>query len=379
MMTDTAHHSAARPAAQAGYVPFGAFRLLLSLLVVLQHAAAQLGTPGIRAAVGPFEPGSTAVFVFFVLSGTIIADAVDHTYRSRPFAFLANRLMRIVPSYAVALAVTLAVAALAFACGLGPIAADGSTLQPGDLVSPRVIAANLAAVLPGVPHGLFGEPVPMLIPIVWAVRIEVLFYVAYFAAVLISTTGGIGLGRVLSVFGAAALVAAVASVETGAGAALANAPFFVLGVAAHRLLARDRTFDGGAVIAGLFAAGALVLSLWRIASLDPVIAGTAQVRVTPVEIGLFIGLITLFANLATVRLEPGAWVRADRRLGDLTYPLYLNHMAVVSLAAAATVVPSAGGMAVASALAIVASWLIAAPTEPVIARLRDRIRGKRLD
>jgi peptidoglycan/LPS O-acetylase OafA/YrhL len=371
---------AARAATSDGYVPLGAFRLLLALLVLLQHAAAQIGTAGIAGVIGPFEPGSIAVYVFFVLSGFIIADAVALTYRDRPFAFLANRAMRIVPSYVVALVVFAVIAAIAFRAGFGPLDTDGPVLRPEDLASPRVFLGNLLAVLPLVPESLLGEPVPLMIPIVWAVRVELLFYGVFFAALLVSRLAGLPLGRVLAALGTIALAAAGLAFDASAGTAAADAPFFVLGVAAHRLLTRDPGPDAATLAAGALAMGALALCLVRLAALDPVVAGTLHLRAHAVEIGLFIGLLTLFANLALVRLPArGVVARADRRFGELTYPLYLNHMAVVSLAAAATVAPTPALFLLAMALAIGFSWLVAAPTEPVIARLRDRIRGRRLD
>lgn len=375
-MSDVVGSARTSLAARADYVPLGSFRLLLAMLVLLHHAAAQIGPPAIAEGIGPFEPGSVAVYVFFVLSGYIIADAVQRTYEGRPFAFIANRMLRIVPSYAVALAVFVLAAGAAFALDFGPLAAEGPALTPADLLSPRVLLGNLVAILPGFGHGLPGAPVPLLIPIVWAIRIEILFYGAIFAALLLARVTGVSFGRILASVGAALLAWSALRFEASAVSSLANAPFFVLGVAAHRLLALRDTSAAATALSAAFAVVAFALCVLRIASLDPVIGGTGYFRDHTTEIGLFCGLLALFAGLTLIRIAGrGPPARLDRRLGELTYPLYLNHMVAISFAAAVVATPTLPVFLAAMGFAVAVSWLIAAPTEPVIARWRDRVRG----
>lgn len=375
-MSDVVGSARTSLAARADYAPLGSFRLLLALMVLLHHAAAQIGPPAIADAVGPLEPGSIAVYVFFVLSGSIIAEAIQRTYEGRPFAFIANRMLRIVPSYAVALAAFIAAAGVAFALGLGSLAVEGPALTPADLVAPGVLLGNLVAILPGFAHGLPGAEIPLLIPIVWAIRVEILFYGAIFAALLVARVTGVSLGRILALIGAALLAWCAVRFEAGAASSLANAPFFVLGVAAQRLLAGRDTSTAATGLSTAFAVVAFALCVLRIASLDPVIAGTAHFRDHPTEIALFCGLLALFAGLTRLRISGrGPMARLDRRLGDLTYPLYLNHMAAISVAAVVASTPTVPIFLAAMGFAVAVSWLIAAPTEPVIARWRDRVRG----
>jgi peptidoglycan/LPS O-acetylase OafA/YrhL len=88
---------------QSIYRPFGAFRLFLASLVVLQHYLA-LAPHWLARKIEPFELGSLAVYVFFVASGYIISEAAHRFYSSRPIAFLANRFVRILPLAVVAIA-----------------------------------------------------------------------------------------------------------------------------------------------------------------------------------------------------------------------------------------------------------------------------------
>lgn len=365
--------SRARP--RSGHVPFGAARLLLALLVLLQHVAAQVAPPWIASAVSPFEPGSTAVFVFFTLSGVIIADAIDLTYQGRPVAFLANRLLRILPSYAVALLVAMLSAGVAFGLGLGPVETGRAVLTPGDLLSPAVFAANLAAAFPFVPDDLFGRA-PILIPVIWAVRVEMLFYAVMGLAVALSPSRR-SLDRTLAVIGLVALALPALAYERTAGTALAHAPFFVLGVALHRLTTRRFERTAAALVPLAFAAAGLALSLVRIASLPETIDGTPYARNLAGEIVLFLALTALVVALAAVRIESrGRFAAVDRALGELTYPLYLNHMAVVAFLAVLWPEATLPQAIAAILLAIGVSALIAGPTEPLIGRLRQRVRGR---
>jgi len=94
------------------YRPFGSFRLFLAFLVVLQHFIANAGPLGpIYDYFLPYGMGSLAVLVFFCLSGFVIAEAATQVYPDKPAAYLANRFLRIVPHYIVALATAVAILA----------------------------------------------------------------------------------------------------------------------------------------------------------------------------------------------------------------------------------------------------------------------------
>ncbi|BBE73342.1 acyltransferase family protein [Oharaeibacter diazotrophicus] len=367
-----------RSGTDRSYAPFGAFRLALAALVMLQHVAAQLAPAAFLDAVAPYEFGSTAVLVFFVLSGYVIADATQLVYARRPVAFLANRAMRILPSYAVALAVFGLAAATTLALG-GAVSADGTPLALADLADPRIWALNLAAALPGGERLAGDAPVPALIVVVWAVRIEMAFYVAWFALLLAARIARIDFDRLLTWAGVALLAASLVAFERTAGSTPAFVPFFVLGVTLQRLAGRSAAADR-LVTLGLvaIATAAMALSTARIADLPPTIGDTGHFRDGPAQVALFGGLVILMFALATIRL-PGRSAAAalDRRIGEQTYPLYLNHDTALMMVGAVL-----GAGVFASLLGAIAGLVlsvgVARLTEPVIGLARDRIRGRRL-
>jgi peptidoglycan/LPS O-acetylase OafA/YrhL len=90
------------------YRYFGAFRLLLAFLVMFHHYLFELAPEGSFLRSLKFELGSVAVLVFFVLSGFVISEAVDKLYFRKPAAFIANRFLRIVPHFTVAVVLSAA-------------------------------------------------------------------------------------------------------------------------------------------------------------------------------------------------------------------------------------------------------------------------------
>jgi peptidoglycan/LPS O-acetylase OafA/YrhL len=68
----------------------------------------------------------------------------------------------------------------------------------------------------------------------------------------------------------------------------------------------------------------------------------------------------------------------DRRIGDLSYPVYLNHYTVLILIASFGVSRSWASLWLALAGSIVVSWIAAIIIETPIRPLRNRIRGESL-
>ncbi|MDE3177542.1 MAG: acyltransferase [Pseudomonadota bacterium] len=91
------------PPALARLPALDGLRGLLAVVVVLWHATAPLGLSWFTA------PAQFAVFGFFVLSGLVLARGWD----GRPLAFLAQRLVRLWPTYALCLALGFLIAGAA--------------------------------------------------------------------------------------------------------------------------------------------------------------------------------------------------------------------------------------------------------------------------
>jgi peptidoglycan/LPS O-acetylase OafA/YrhL len=342
------------------YRLFGTYRLLLATLVLVMHGAGvMLPDP---SALRASSIGNAAVFSFFVLSGFVIAEALESFYRTDSGRFLANRLLRMMPAYWIAVAVTLALW----------LAIDHPDLA-------RVTPANLLGNLV-----LFGTDLQissfLVISIVWSLIIEMEFYIcAALIYGLIKRTGW--RGAWLALAAAIGLGGNVLVVQTDAYfrffGPLFYAPFFVLGAGLYFL---DRN------------------SLPRLPTLVvTLIAGILALRgyaayILRTQINLPVSLMVLLAlfglMLVLMRMRIPAANRWDGRLGDITYPTYLLHLGVgefiCATATGAVNQPfptTAGGIAgilVMLAASLAAAVLLQMVVLRPLGAWRNRLRGTAL-
>ena len=315
------------------YRPFGLYRLGLAVLVLLSHSLwMSAGGDSFLARVGL---GNVGVMSFFVLSGFIVSEALATFYAGRSGAFLVNRFNRLYPPFVAALAVSIALHALA---GVG-------------VFSARNLIGNALALIPFAQNNAMGTlPAYDFIPIVWAVRAEVMFYVAAGAAAFLGWTG----------FGTVAFVVLLLQLATYAWQLPYNlsfygqfAPYFVLGVAFHR---RHRVVAGVALVATL-------------AHYAVYVSAGASSAPAVVSFGLFCLSLGIFARLSG---RQSRHVDLDRRFGDMSYPVYLVHSGVivlVSLVATGYLAHAAAiGLTLLIAVALIAA--VEAPMRSVRARVR---------
>ena len=321
------------------YRPLGTFRLFLALLVVFQHYVQWVFPGAVQRAVMPFEPGSTAVYVFFCLSGLVIAEAADRVYRGRTIAFAANRFLRIVPLYVATIAATVAAIVM--------IVPDTNVLAARNLV------ANLLLIVP-LPGRMAIEPDMKLIRIAWALRFEAAFYIAI-AAVLLA---GANFRRALVWTSAAILTLAIVDHVTGRTWTpfVAAAAFFIAGACYYLAISGDR-------LAAFVAAAAFALSIVKMGALAP----------------LFIILCGCCAALAVLSIS-SRLRRVDQLCGDLSYPVYLGHWLplFVFVESGAAADASAGVRASVLFLGLLCPLLLYLAVEPTVTRMRDLIRGRNL-
>lgn len=159
----------------------------MAFLVVLQHFIANAGPLGpIYDYFLPYGTGSLAVLVFFCLSGFVIAEAATQVYPGKPAACLANRFLRIVPHHIVALATAVAILAAFKTWGT----LHSPELGHLDLAGPHAFdwsntAANVPGSMPGVNWFLSFD----FVDVIWAVRVEMVFYFAVFLVLLVPNRG----------------------------------------------------------------------------------------------------------------------------------------------------------------------------------------------
>jgi peptidoglycan/LPS O-acetylase OafA/YrhL len=155
------------------YRPFGTFRLILAFAVVVSHFQESL----IPAGMDVHEKilGRTGVFLFFVLSGYVIAEALNLFYQGRIKQFLINRSLRIFPPFLAALAIGI-FTYIIFTHYNFPHLQLGYSYS--HVLSPESIFLNLFSVFDfRIPK--MEEDYYLTVRMVWTLVIEWQFYVAF--------------------------------------------------------------------------------------------------------------------------------------------------------------------------------------------------------
>lgn len=349
------------------YRYFGGFRLMLAMLVMLQHFAADLAPMPLALAMAPFAAGSMAVRVFFALSGFVITEAVDCVYRDRPGAFLANRLLRIGPHFVLALALSM-LAHEFFRLAGGEHLWRSQPDFPPDAFAINNVLLNFLGIIPGADHRISYN----FLDITWAVRVEMAFYLAMFGCVAIgrrlsSPRGFARLACGLSVL----LLPAFWYASQGRGVMiLAHMPFFVFGSA---LYFATRGSRAGWLITALSILGIL----WQYWCYQARAVSWQGLPSSPIGnlviLAVLLGVMTI---LAFVRIDRGRG--ADQVMGNLTYPLYLYHEVV--LIVLVTLIPSYSYSLFATGivLSFAVAGVLMALVDPVVTFYRDLVRGRSL-
>ena len=339
------------------------------MMVLLQHGLLLL-PGGARETFYQLELGAVAVAVFFSLSGFIVAEATGSFYAGRPAAFLGNRFLRVVPPYLAALALCVLIDSWLFTAGrLVPLDAP-MMMAPWRW---RVLLAAVLEIVPGMPAWRLSGQDFSFIPFAWTLRVEFAFYLVAFVTCWLMVQGWAAAWRTR--IGAAAFAAGYAAFglflwrhwrygAAGGGLQLLNVPFFAFGVCAFLAL-QDRRRPAQ-------------LHLAFAAALVPVAFVLCGERGHPVLAWQLPILAILFAALVLLSraASPTGWVKDwDKRLGELSYPLYISHGIVLTLLASV----SARRGAVTYLVAVAASlWLASALHTLVEAPLRGvraRLRG----
>ena len=351
------------------YRPFGTFRLLLALLVLVQHALILLAPPA-REVFYSLEMGAVAVTTFFALSGFIVAEAMGSFYAGRPGAFLANRVLRVAPPYLAALAIAVAIDSALFAGGrLLPLDAPLHG-APWHL---RVVLAGVLEILPGVTVQRVSGQDFSFIPFAWTLRVEFAFYLVAAATVWLMTVRelagwrhlvlGSSLAAAYAIFAAFAWHTRLHPGQIGA-LQIICVPFFAFGTALFFLARRPGLLSR--LHLSLVSFGVvLAFTYW----------GQRGHPVLAYQLPMLCALFAILALLTTVKSVPPTLHRWDRRLGELSYPLYVSHGVVLTLLSSMT--PGRGIALYVSAipLSLLLAAAVHASVEQPLRAIRTRLRG----
>lgn len=327
---------------------FGIFRYFLSLLVAFGHI--QFFFQGDWNWTGLYS-----VFGFFLLSGYLMTRVLHQTYgySARGFtAYLANRALRIYPAYWAALALSL---------GCLAWAPDFAVHAKSVMYLPTSAAEYLLSVIV---VGVDRDFTPRVVPVAWSLHVELCFYAL------------IGLGLSRTRWSTAAWL--VSSVGWTTWAVLHGVEFgdrfstvtaaslpFALGAGLH--------FVRWSVPRWLLFVGLVLFTVNLFAA--PLLWTHAK---SPAAFYLSLLLVLLVvAGLRDIR-PSGRLALWDRRLGDLSYPIFLVHSQVGYLFAWLKIADNgtfALFLVCLPAIHIVAAGIhfgVVAPLE----RLRSRVRSR---
>ncbi len=285
-------------------------RLLFAVLVVFSHAyALHAGGTGAeplaRLTGGCFTGGDVAVAFFFIASGYLIT--ASWARRPAVAGYLRRRCLRILPGYAVAVAVSIGIVA--------PLAGGHRGVPWAGLARQAVVMDPLVA-----PAAFAANPFPRVINgSLWTIRYEAY---CYLAVAVLGVCGVIRRRRwAAAVFGASLLVGPLAgrwpsAAVEGLGTPQAwgrLGPYFLAGVVArlyHDVIPRRPW---------LFAAAAL--GIWFTVALGPACAGLAYA--TAAVGGAYAVLYVGF--------HPRLPFHGFGRFGDFSYGTYLYAFPVQQL------------------------------------------------
>ena len=368
------------------YRPFGALRFLLALAVVASHTFEMAFADG--HLVRRIGIGNIAVMSFFILSGFIITEALTTFYANRPFAFMANRLARIVPPYWAALTVSVVIhAALAWH---GPVRMSPTETMPPSAFDAVNLIENALAIFARPSELTFVQDHPFygFVRFYWAIYIELLFYGAVFVVAALAAIPSVKRRQLGPAIAIAAITGATVLHISGEYAGrellafpgrwgLTFTPYFLTGVFLYFSLTH---WSRAALIGLAISYGLMALHFSRyVQHKIPLSDAWAHGLLEPgnaIPILMLLGVPGLLKTLAYTRA--GRIAPIDWRLGSLSYPIYLNHWVVIVALYTLTDEHGYTVQATAIAASIALSWLLMHVVETPMASLRDRLRGRPL-
>lgn len=365
---------------RTGYRAFGAYRFLLAFIVLLSHTwFFSFGLDG-GTYVQSLGIGDIGVMGFFCLSGFVIIEAVDRTYSNRPVAFVANRFLRLAPPYLVAVAISGAIHFVLQASGILRLPFESTNVE---LFSAQNLLINSTAIIPFIN---FNNVFPdaewyLFVRFAWAIFIEFVFYLYVFAAI-------IGWKFVasrflpLAIYAGLALVGALAlhvvhELVRPLHYALAFAPYFGFGAAIYGAVARRSKV---ALVLAVVCFVTLILHFARYTQeavfWSAWVSGLSDASVF-VPILMMAVAALLIPLLSHVELAPDM-IRLDKRLGDQSYAIYLNHYAFIVLGYSLWQHQSPLLQLGVMATVLVASGIAEHIVEKPMKHIRDQVRGHAL-
>ncbi len=351
------------------YRYFGTLRFFFSLLVVFQHFGFNLASGKIKLIAGAWLPGTPSVLCFYMLSGFVISEAAHEVYSGRPFTFLANRFIRIVIPVWVALTLLLIVL---FGCDViaGHVVLYDRTPIGSAIRDANTLGLNYFGLWPSGLWPLSSLRVnPDLLVVIWSIRYEIVFYMVVSLGISIGNSP-LATGAKIAFYFATILASFIATRAWTPGSwdyfHISIAPSFCLGALVYYWNKKFRTNNVFAL--------ALILSLGLCATIYPSYAPTNGTALTVNQIATMVTLAIVSFWLIDIKFP--TLKRLDCFLGNMSYSLYLTHLIVQTVLFNVGFVGSTASFALAIVTSLVIAYVFHRLMDPLLASLRDRLRGK---
>lgn len=272
----------------------------------------------------------------------------------KPMAYLINRFLRIVPHFLVALVIAIVIHFVFHRYGMLRMSdrehPDLPTLHAFDFSN---IAGNVLGFLPGTNRLLLFD----FVDIIWAVRVEMVFYFAVFFVLLIPGRRRV---TVLVPYSLIGVGLATVFITHKFGYAF----FFFYGV----LLYDHRRY-----------LVSLVLCVLGMTLYFYLLSLHADANFHHAFVGQYLILAGLIAFMTWLAFKPSDRHAFDQNCGELSYPLYIHHQNMLIIMISLTAGYSYSVFVVGIALSLMASYGLMRLVDPAVNQLRDIIRGKRLE
>ena len=353
----------------AAYRNFGIFRFMLACLVMVHHIASGLAPDGLALFLRPYEIGSIAVMAFFVLSGFVIIEAADRIYLNRPNAFAINRALRIAPHFLAAVVIAILLNLILRKVGIYH-QPNNTGLIPADAFTAENIIFNVISIIPLTDKFISYN----FLEIAWAVRVEVAFYLVVFLALSAFERNSkldrffkrISFEGYLSILFLCSMPLFVMCLFGRGVMMFQYVPYFAFGVTLYYWVQ-------GKPLSFIFCVISFLMIILHFYTLPPN-QGTQGFERD--AIGQFALLMMLIATIICLAfLKSRRIERADRSVGEITYPLYMSHPNVIIIMLSINSNNSYVWIAFTLIVCIVTARLHHEILDPIVDQLRNRVRG----
>ena len=308
----------------------GLLRFILAISVVCAHGGGFFGYDIVG--------GRIAVEAFFVISGYLMQMVLAEKYNGRLVLFWSNRALRIYPTYYGALVFAILVSVALMPLGRGYFSRVEFLEAVADPLATLAILVSTAAIV-GQEAFLFlrwtgssllywpfdahaSAYTLMILPPAWSISLEIMFYAA---VPFLAHRSTLGLISLLAISLGGRLVLSVLGWNfdpwTHRFFPLELA-FFLIGMLSYRWRSGSTSFTRK--LGDMKSFGLLMLATF--AAHPAVIALTFLDLPAGIYISVYIAILTLTLPVC-VRISSSS--RLDRKLGELSFPIYLTHWSVI--------------------------------------------------